>query len=78
MLKAFGGLNESLLLPDLQFKPYRTDEYITKLYFETHRFSAFNVQWACKAFVNNNQRDPQNFSDRYLSYQLVLKTKING
>lgn len=69
---------EKLVFNDLQLKPYRTDEYITKLYYETHRFSAFNLQWVCKAFVNNNQKDPQLSSDRYLSYQLVLKSKLSS
>ncbi|XP_022667435.1 cysteine and histidine-rich protein 1 homolog isoform X2 [Varroa jacobsoni] len=67
---------EKLIFNDLQFKPYRTDEYITKLYYETHRFSSFGLQWACKAFVNNNQKDPQLSTERHLSYQLVLKGKL--
>jgi hypothetical protein len=56
-------------------KPYRTDEYVHKLFYETSRFSAFNHQWVVKAIINNSQRDPHTCSERSLSYQLILKTK---
>ena len=57
-------------------RPYRTDDYITKLFFETSRFTAFTWQWTVKARVNvDNSRNPVHCCNRSLSYQLVLKTK---
>ncbi|GBP31951.1 Cysteine and histidine-rich protein 1 homolog [Eumeta japonica] len=67
---------EKITFNDLQLKPYRTEEFVHKLYYETSRFSAFNHQWVVKAFVNKNQRDPTQSSERELTYQvLILKTK---
>ncbi|XP_065216446.1 zinc finger TRAF-type-containing protein 1 homolog isoform X2 [Planococcus citri] len=66
---------ERIVLNDLQFKPYRTDEFIHKLYYETLRFSAFDHQWVVKARINNSQRDPTLSCEREMFYQLVLKTK---
>ncbi|XP_075980917.1 zinc finger TRAF-type-containing protein 1 homolog isoform X3 [Anticarsia gemmatalis] len=60
---------------DLQLKPYRTEEFVHKLYYETSRFSAFGHQWVVKAFVNKNQRDPTQSSQREITYQLILKSK---
>lgn len=67
---------EKITFNDLQLKPYRTDEYIHKLYYETSRFTAFNTQWVVKARVNDDQRDPTQSCERALSYQIVLKTKL--
>lgn len=58
-----------VLSSDLQLKPYRTDEYVHKLYYETSKFSAFNHQWVVKARINNSQRDPHQSSERDISYQ---------
>lgn len=69
---------EKITFNDLQFKPYRTDEFIHKLYYETSRFAAFGNQWVVKAYVNDNQRDPTQSCERTLNYQLVLKSKINS
>lgn len=66
---------EKITFNDLQFKPYRTDEFIHKLYYETSRFTAFSSQWVVKARVNDNQRDPTQSCERTLSYHLVLKTR---
>lgn len=66
---------EKILFNDLQMKPYRTDEYVQKLFYETARFTAFNHQWAVKARINNMQRDPHQSNDRQLTYQLILKSK---
>ncbi|KAL4704144.1 hypothetical protein ACJJTC_012960 [Scirpophaga incertulas] len=66
---------EKIAFNDLQLKPYRTEEYVHKLYYETSRFSAFGHQWVVKAFVNNNERDPTQSSQREISYQLILKSK---
>ncbi|XP_050352754.1 cysteine and histidine-rich protein 1 homolog isoform X2 [Nymphalis io] len=65
---------EKITFNDLQLKPYRTEE-LHKLYYETSRFSAFAHQWVVKAFVNKNQRDPTQSSQREITYQLILKSK---
>lgn len=57
---------------DLQMKPYRTDEFVHKLFYETSRFSAFNNQWVVKAHINNCQRDPTQSSERDITYQVIL------
>jgi len=51
-------------------KPYRTDEFIHKLFYETSRFGAFNNQWVVKARINSNQRDPTQSSERDITYQV--------
>ncbi|KYM79591.1 Cysteine and histidine-rich protein 1 like protein [Atta colombica] len=66
---------EKITFNDLQMKPYRTDEFIHKLFYETSRFGAFNNQWVVKARINSNQRDPTQSSERDITYQLILKTK---
>lgn len=74
----FGLLSfEKIAFNDLQLKPYRTDDFITKLFYETSRFSAFNNQWVIRAKVVHDQKDPAHSSQRSLTYQLVLKSKIN-
>lgn len=59
-------------IADLQLKPYRTDEYVHKLFYETSRFSAFNHQFAVKARINNAQRDPHTVTERQITYQVNL------
>lgn len=66
---------EKITFNDLQMKPYRTDEFVHRLFYETSRFSAFNNQWVVKARINNSQRDPTQSSERDMTYQLILKTK---
>ena len=61
----------------MQFKQYKTDEITPKLYFETNRFSAFFHQWVLKARINDNQKNPNLTIDRFLSYQLILKSKLS-
>ncbi|XP_069112020.1 zinc finger TRAF-type-containing protein 1-B-like [Argopecten irradians] len=68
---------EKITFNDLQLKPYRTDDFITKLFYETSRFSAFNHQWVIKARINNDQKNPALTTDRSMSYQLVLKGKAS-
>ncbi|XP_055305504.1 zinc finger TRAF-type-containing protein 1 homolog [Sitodiplosis mosellana] len=68
---------EKIIFNDLCWKPYRTDEYVHKLFYETSRFTAFNHQWVVKARINNSQRDPHTVNDRKLTYQLILKTKTS-
>lgn len=80
--KMFGTLidllsYEKIIFNDLQMKPYRTDEYVHKLFYETARFSAFNQQWVVKSRINNSQRDPHQSNDRTITYQLILKTKTS-
>ena len=76
----FNGLlfNERCFLLDLQLRPYRTDDYLPKLYYETSRFTAFNNQWVVKSYVNDNKKDPNLSAKRSLTYQVVLKSKINA
>ncbi|KAH3855172.1 zinc finger TRAF-type-containing protein 1-like [Dreissena polymorpha] len=69
---------EKVTFNDLQLKPYRTDDFITKLFYETGRFSAFNNQWVIRAKVTHDQKDPAHSSQRALTYQLVLKSKITA
>lgn len=57
---------------DLQMKPYRTDEYVHKLFYETSRFSAFNHQWVVKSRINNSQRDPHTVNERQITYQVSV------
>lgn len=52
-------------------KPYRTDEFLHKLFYETNRFSAFNHQWVVKARINNFQSNPAHSSERDLTYQVM-------
>lgn len=59
-------------------RPYRTDDYITKLFYETSRFTAFNYQWVVKALVNDNQKNPALTMNRTICYELVLKSKTTG
>lgn len=65
-------LKKSFFMTDLQAKSYRTDEYLTKLFFETARFSAFNHQWIVKAIINNSQRDVHQCNDRVITYQVIF------
>lgn len=57
---------------DVQLKPYRTDEFIHKLYYETSRFYAFSHQWVIKARINAEQKDPTQSSERGISYQVPV------
>ncbi|CAL4166014.1 unnamed protein product, partial [Meganyctiphanes norvegica] len=66
---------EKITFNDLQLKPYRTDEFIHKLFYETSRFSALGYQWVIKARLNDNQKDPHLTCNRYMTYQLIVKTK---
>ncbi|XP_045473358.1 cysteine and histidine-rich protein 1 homolog [Harmonia axyridis] len=66
---------EKILFNDIQLKPYRTEEFVHRLFYESSRFSAFNNQWVVKARINNSQKDPTQSSERGLTYQLILKSK---
>ena len=58
---------------DLQLKPYRSDDYIPQLCYESSRFSALGQQWVVKANVVGNEKTVK----RILTYQLVQKGKTN-
>jgi len=62
-------------LTDPQLKPYRTDDFVTKLYFESGRFSALGCQWVLKASVSEDIKDPTMVSERSINYQLILKSR---
>lgn len=68
----------SLIWIDLQLRPYRTDDFITKLYYETSRFSALNQQWVVKARVNDDERNPSHTLERRIAFQLSLKSRITS
>lgn len=65
------------LLPEVQFRPYRTDDFITRLYYETPRFTVLNQTWVLKARVNDSERNPNLSCKRTLSFQLILKSKVH-
>jgi hypothetical protein len=69
-------LKKSFSMTDLQMKPYRTDEYVHKLFYETTRFSAFNHQWIVKAIINNSQRDVHQCNDRQITYQVIVESVL--
>jgi len=62
-------------LLDIQLRPYRTEDFIPKLYYEATRFSAFTYQWTVKARVNDSQDNPIHTMHRSISYQLIMKSK---
>lgn len=61
---------------EVQFRPYRTDDFITRLYYETPRFTVLNQTWVLKARVNDSERNPNLSCKRTLSFQLILKSKV--
>ncbi|NXI64390.1 CYHR1 protein, partial [Anseranas semipalmata] len=65
-------------LAEVQFRPYRTDDFITRLYYETPRLTVLNQTWVLKARVNDSERNPNLSCKRTLSFQLILKSKINS
>ncbi|CAG0898818.1 unnamed protein product [Cyprideis torosa] len=60
---------------DIQFKPYRTDDFVPRLFYETSRFSAFNQQWVLRLKVLPDNIEPWQSNQRSMAYQLVLKTR---
>ncbi|XP_073855954.1 zinc finger TRAF-type-containing protein 1 isoform X4 [Macaca fascicularis] len=76
---AFGLLVTSRArCPEVQFRPYRTDDFITRLYYETPRFTVLNQTWVLKARVNDSERNPNLSCKRTLSFQLLLKSKVTA
>lgn len=58
---------------DVQLKPYRTDEFVHRLYYETSRFVAFSHQWVLKVRVNNSQLDITQNPERSMMYQVSVR-----
>ncbi|XP_077363993.1 zinc finger TRAF-type-containing protein 1 isoform X1 [Festucalex cinctus] len=69
---------EKIGFTEVQFRPYRTDDFITRLYYETPRFTVLNQTWVLKARVNDSERNPNLSCKRTLSFQLILKSKVNA
>ncbi|XP_064124338.1 zinc finger TRAF-type-containing protein 1 isoform X1 [Loxodonta africana] len=69
---------EKIGYTEVQFRPYRTDDFITRLYYETPRFTVLNQTWVLKARVNDSERNPNLSCKRTLSFQLILKSKVNA
>ncbi|XP_010223954.1 PREDICTED: cysteine and histidine-rich protein 1 [Tinamus guttatus] len=69
---------EKIGYTEVQFRPYRTDDFITRLYYETPRLTVLNQTWVLKARVNDSERNPNLSCKRTLSFQLILKSKINS
>ncbi|XP_060099133.1 zinc finger TRAF-type-containing protein 1 [Heteronotia binoei] len=69
---------EKIGYTEVQFRPYRTDDFITRLYYETPRFTVLNQTWVLKARVNDSERNPNLSCKRTLSFQLILKSKISS
>ncbi|XP_014817773.1 PREDICTED: cysteine and histidine-rich protein 1-like, partial [Calidris pugnax] len=63
---------------EVQFRPYRTDDFITRLYYETPRLTVLNQTWVLKARVNDSERNPNLSCKRTLSFQLLLKSKVSA
>ncbi|KAK3750479.1 hypothetical protein QZH41_018121 [Actinostola sp. cb2023] len=73
MLHTIVGLlsYEKIAINDLQLRPYRTDDFIPQLYYETSRFNALGQQWVVKTKVIGSEK----MLKRGLLFQLVQKTK---
>ncbi|XP_042188045.1 cysteine and histidine-rich protein 1 isoform X2 [Callorhinchus milii] len=69
---------EKIGYTEVQFRPYRTDDFITRLYYETPRFTVLNQTWVLKARVNDSERNPNLSCKRTLSFQLILKSKAGS
>jgi len=66
---------EKLSFSDVQLRPYRTDEYSHRLYYETTRFSALSALFSVNVRLNDDRRDAHLTNERRLSYQVVLRGK---
>lgn len=69
---------ENIGYTEVQFRPYRTDDFITRLYYETQRLTVLNQTWVLKARVNDSERNPNLSCKRTLSFQLILKSKVSS
>jgi hypothetical protein len=64
---------DKIIFNDIQLKPYRTDDFVHRLFYESSRFSAFSNQWVVKARINDSQKDPTQSSEREMTYQVRRK-----
>lgn len=65
---------------DIQLRSYRSDDYISRLYFESNRIRCGQDEWVMKAFISCCDQNPQNPTismDRSLTFQLILKNRPN-
>ncbi|XP_039268229.1 zinc finger TRAF-type-containing protein 1-A-like [Styela clava] len=72
---------EQISFSDIQLRPFRTMDFVTRLYYESNRFHALGHTWAVKAFIDNVEKHPSNptvIADRQLNYQLLLKSKVSN
>nr|NP_001123341.1 zinc finger protein (TRAF/RING)-4 [Ciona intestinalis]FAA00142.1 TPA: zinc finger protein [Ciona intestinalis] len=64
---------------EVQLRPYRTDDFVTKLFYESNRFHLLGQTWILKAYVSAVENHPSNptvSAERRLTCQLFLKSKI--
>jgi hypothetical protein len=72
---------EHISYTEIQLRPYRTDDFVTKLFYETNRFHLLGQTWSIKAFISAVENHPSNptcAADRKLSFRLYLKSKITA
>ncbi|XP_063905358.1 zinc finger TRAF-type-containing protein 1-A-like isoform X2 [Zophobas morio] len=62
---------------DIQLKPYRNDDCVNRLTYESSRFSVLGHQWLVRAKVTDNQNEATKTVERNITYQLVLKSIIS-
>lgn len=67
-----------LTVVDPQLKPYRTDDFVTKLFYESARFAALGCQWVLKASVSEEVKDPTMVSERNIDFTLILKSRVSN
>nr|CAB3235372.1 zinc finger protein (TRAF/RING)-4 [Phallusia mammillata] len=71
---------ENIAYTEVQLQPYRTDDFVTKLFYASNRFHLLGQAWVLKAYVSAVERHPSNptvSADRKLSFQLQLKSKVS-
>ncbi|XP_063905354.1 zinc finger TRAF-type-containing protein 1 homolog [Zophobas morio] len=68
---------DKITFNDIQLKPYRSDDFVHRLLYESSRFYVSGHQWLVKAKITENQKDPTQNSERVMTYQLVLKSKVS-
>uniref|UniRef100_H2YQ04 RING-type domain-containing protein n=1 Tax=Ciona savignyi TaxID=51511 RepID=H2YQ04_CIOSA len=65
---------------EVQLRPYRTEDFVTKLFYESNRFHLLGQTWTLKAYVSAVERHPSNptvSAERKLTCQLFLKSKVS-
>jgi len=72
--------SDNVMYLDIQLRSYRSDDYISRLYFESNRIRCGPDEWVMKAFISCCDQNPQNPTismDRSLTFQLILKNRPN-